>query len=116
MCSELGSYTGAAQPWIYGLYNLHQQELFRVTGLCNPPGEIVFLNVYSEPQSSNFLAIAPCYMVAVCSPPPKLTFISCIPAQVITTSGDYNGCVWLRWLLPAQSGFREPGNTTIAKG
>ena len=40
-----------------------------------------------------------------CASPPSLTCISRNPAPVITTSGSHNGCVWSRWLHPAQSGF-----------
>lgn len=39
-------------------------------------------------------------------PSHNLTFISCNPAQVITTSAIHNACSWLWWMHLAQSGFK----------
>lgn len=54
---------------------------------------------------SGVLGVAGCGSV-LSSPPKNLTCISHNPDQAITTSGDYNRCVWSWWLHLAQSGFR----------
>lgn len=49
-------------------------------------------------------------MVRMCSHiSPNLAFISCTPAQGITTSSGGNGWIWSWWLHPTRNGFRADG-------